>query len=337
MKNRLLLKTLCVIALFSFSSCKEYFITTKINSNGTVERTVICNITADKANKHPYVPETFLMDSVWSIKPSRDTVKKNDVIKADIKFSTFDEAVQELKKPRRNFDSVIDINIEKHFKFFFTYYTYKETYKPFNLFKKTPIDKYFTKEEIAKLKEGSDSVWVKSKLDEYFYYNVIDTFLDIAGQKFRSEHQINFSNYLTFEKKKNIIAEWLYVINKDKDNRLTIELIKKYFDKVIAQKLTKFLKNDKVLEKIFNSMSRFDGKYENAVVMPGIITASNSKSIEGNKAIWKFDQKDFKFFEHEMSAESRVVNTWVIAVSAIVIILLIAGLMLPKLRKPHYS
>lgn len=333
MKGTIILKMFMVIALFFLSSCKEYFITTKVNSDGTVERNVACKIYQDQVNKKVNFPETFLADSVWTIKTVRDTVNKRDLITADIKFNSFEEAIKELNKPRRNFDPVVDIKIEKQFKFFFTYYTYKESYKPFNQFKKTPLDKYFSQQEIIKLKEGTDSLWVETRLEEYSNYNLIDMFLDDVEKVFLSKYEIKFSNLISSEKRKQLIAEILPTIKDDKDYQKFKTVIDKYFDKISAERIVERIDKNNEMVKMWEAMSRHDGKYENAVIMPGIITASNSKAIEGNKVSWKFDQENFKFFDYEMSAESREVNTWFIIVSGIIVLLLITLLILPKFRK----
>ena len=331
MRNSVTFKVFMITALFFLSSCKEYFITTKINSDGTVERKISCRI--DEVNGKTDFPESFLMDSVWSISRHYDSTSKKNTFNAEIKFPSFEKAVAELKKPRRNFDPVIDVNIEKHFKLFFTYYTYKETYRPYNIFKKIPLDKYFSSGELKLLKEGTDSIWTKNKLDEYTRHNLIEMFYDSTEQMFISKYQIRISDLITPAKTKEFLAGMKEVILNDKENKKAKIIIAKYFDKLTAQRIAEYLSDSREFDRMYNSMSRYDGKYENAVLMPGIITLSNSKTIEGNKVSWKFDQEKFRFFEYEMTAESREVNTWTIIVSGIVILLLVFALLLPRFRR----
>lgn len=332
MRNKAVLNVFMIIILFFLSSCREYFITTKINSNGTVERNIICK--TDDGLKSGDYPESYLMDSLWNIQYRHDSINKKNIYTAEVKFNSYDKAVEEIKKQRPNFSPVLDIKIEKHFKFFFTYYTYKETYKPFNVFNKTPLDVYFKPEEITKLKEGSDSTWIKEKLDEYEQVNIIDMSFDILNEKFISDYHVKLFDLISKDKKKEFFADFLVLIKNSKNLKDGTKLFEKYFDKLTAQRLNKYYFQDtKELETLFNSMSRYDGKYENSIILPGMITSSNSKIIEGNKVSWEFDQDNFKYLDYEMTAESREVNTWFIIVIGSVILLLLLGLMLPKMRK----
>jgi hypothetical protein len=357
MNSRITIKVFLVITLFFLSSCKEYFITTKVNSDGTVERQVVCK--TDEAKKGKLFPETFLTDSLWNIQHRYDSTNKKNIFTANIVFPSYSKAVEELKKQRRNFAPILDIKIEKQFKFFFTYYTYKETYKPYYVFNKTPINKYFSENELNKIKEGADTAWVKNKFNGYEKFSMITAFFDIVGDELYKTDKIKLTDLISEEKKNNLIADLWKAIelkdtgNKDKEkktgpyadpwvnmavkehenNKAEKEVIRKYFNENIALKLDKYIDKCPRFDSMLESMKVYDGSYENSVILPGIITTSNSKSIEGNKLSWKFNQDNFKYLDYEMAAESREINIWVIIASGAVILLLVLGLSLAKLKK----
>ena len=74
-------------------------------------------------------------------------------------------------------------------------------------------------------------------------------------------------------------------------------------------------------------------KYVTGVVMPGLITGSNARKIEGNKATWT-DFKDYAHhLEYTMWVESRQVNWWGLALAAVVVVALLLLLVASVLRR----
>ena len=183
------------------------------------------------------------------------------------------------------------------------------------------------------MKAGTDSAWVKNKLDAYTNYNMADMFLDTVSELLLSEHKINLGDILSADKRKEMLIELVKIEKDDEQNKKAKEILGRYFEKQTAGWIEGYINNNEPFQKLLESSSRYDGTYENGVIMPGIITYSNSKSIEGNKVAWKFDQEKFKFFELEMQAESREVNLWVIIASGILVLILAGLLILPRLRK----
>jgi hypothetical protein len=66
--------------------------------------------------------------------------------------------------------------------------------------------------------------------------------------------------------------------------------------------------------------------YGNQLLMPGIITATNAKSMNGNILSWEIEPGEFFFYDFVMSAESRMMNKWAFWVSGAVVLLLLGGL-----------
>ncbi len=334
MKGKPVFKIFMVITLFFLSSCREYFITTKINSDGTVERTVLFKEDNNSGSRE--MRESQINKPGWDIVTSLDSSNSKITITGKRIYSSFDEVNGETTNPYNFSKPIIDVKIEKHFRFFFTYYTYKESYMPYEIYTKIPINKFFTPEELSKIKENIDSSWIKQKLDIYDNVILFDRYFDVMEESLFNNDGIAISKLISKDKKLELFIE-LAKSNK-KDDEIN-GILKKYFDEKIAYKIIQFFnssektdRNEK-LKQIDDIYSDYNGSFTNNVIMPGIITSSNSKAIEGNKVNWTFDQDRFKFFSYEMTAESREVNTWVIIISGLVVLLLAIGLLLPKLRK----
>lgn len=338
MKYSIILKIFLITALFFLSSCKEYFITTRINSDGTVERTITEKSDNQDSTK---LPEAWQNNHEWDIKTFiSKTHKDTCLVIATKKFASFDEFTDNTAKPEHGFMPSLHVKVEKHFRFFFTYFTYKETYKAYNIYSKIPMNKIFSADELAKIKEGKDSAWIKQKYE--LYENIIssDRYFDILEKYFYKNGDIDSPELLSKGKRMELFTE---LANSDKGKEKEREskthaILCKYFTEGMAKKIEYIVygKDKSMTDKfsaINDSLKKFEAPYENSVIMPGIITSSNSKTVEGNKLSWKFDHYNFEFFDYEMTAESREVNILVIVVSGIVILLIVIGLLLPKLRR----
>jgi hypothetical protein len=336
MKRSIIFKVFLITALFFLSSCKEYFITTRINSDGTIERRIIEKSDYQDSTK---LPEAWQNNHDWDIKTFISTTHKDTcLVIATKKFASFGELTGETAKPKNGFQPLLDVKVEKHFRFFFTYYTYKETYKAYNIYPKIPMNKIFSEDEISRIKEGKDSAWIKQKYELYENLIYHDRIFDILEKYFYKNGDIDSPELFSKEKRMKLFTE-LAQSNKGKEKEdKTHTILCKYFTEKIAKKIEYVISGkDKIMTDkstaIHDSLKEYEAPYANSVIMPGIITSSNSKTIEGNKVSWKFDHYNFEFFDYEMNAESREVNTWVIFVSGIIVLLLLVGLLLPKFRR----
>ena len=79
--------------------------------------------------------------------------------------------------------------------------------------------------------------------------------------------------------------------------------------------------------------SSVNGNYKNEVTIPGIILSTNAKTIEGNKAVWEFDENRFCYVDYKMVVKSRAVNVWAFIVSGVIVLAVIVLLIIPKFKK----
>jgi hypothetical protein len=98
-----------------------------------------------------------------------------------------------------------------------------------------------------------------------------------------------------------------------------------------TDELAKVLSLDSLAyEEIDNRYDRMEAitsnTYSNKLLMPGIITSTNAKSMNGNILTWEIEPGEFFFYDYVMSAESRLMNKWAFWVSGIVVLLLLGGL-----------
>ena len=308
-----------LMVLFVASGCKkDKKITTTINSDGSCLRTVLVNPVSDSSSSFP-IPT----DKSWEIRLEGDTEK---VYVARKRFDNVNQMNDEYRRP----DKVgIDLKFERKFRWFFTYFSYQETYKPCFQIQRIPIQSYLTKEEYARYENGDTSKTLKARLDEFFMANVFEEFYCQLTDSVEKLHDPSLPVSVFLAKKKEV--DFHNAGDKPKE-------IVKYLEKTLGLPFGGKLdrQNDGIVKSIEDVKIKFlldaGGNYVNEVEMPGIILSTNANAVEGNKAVWHFNEDKFSFLSYTMSVESRSANLWTTYVTGGVLIVIVLLLLLPKLK-----
>jgi len=311
--------TYIVIILLTVSGCKkEKKTTTQINSNGSCVRSIVVNPVSDTSLSFP-VPT----DKSWEVKLEGDTEK---VYVATKKF----DDVNQINNEYRRADKVgVDIKFERKFRWFFTYFTYVETYKPCFRIQRIPIRTFLTKEEYVKYENGDTSKALKERMDKFLMANIFEEFYSQLIDSVESLHDASLPVTVFIAKKKEIDFDNMKHNTKD---------IVIYLEKILGLKLRDKLERqidgiDKSIEVKVQFMMDAGGDYINEVAMPGIILNTNANTVEGNKVVWRFNEDKFTFINYTMIVVSRIANPWATYATGGALIVIVALLMLPRMRR----
>jgi hypothetical protein len=309
-----------MLILFAVSGCKhEQKTTTKINSNGSCERMIVIKSASDTASSFP-LPR----DKSWEIRIEGDSEK---VFVASKKFSD----VNQLNNDYRIADKIgVEVMFEYKFRWFYTYYNYQEIYKSYFPFHNIPLTSFLTKEEYGRYEKGDTSKALKEKLDEFFMKSVVEEFYAQLVDSVESLRDPSLP-VSAFQAKKTEFINGCAVIFKDSKDDIG------YLEKILKLKIRGKLERQiegikKLINKKVDFIMNAGGSYINEVVMPGIILNSNASIVEGNKVSWNMNDEKFLYSDYIMTVESRIANPWVTYATGGVLIVLVALLMLPRMR-----
>jgi hypothetical protein len=84
-----------------------------------------------------------------------------------------------------------------------------------------------------------------------------------------------------------------------------------------------YMQKGKKIDMFFNSMSDDE---QNTVIMPGLLTNTNCKTVIGNKVQWQFSILKCYFNDYQVQVTSRVTNRLAFIVSGFLLMLVIAGI-----------
>ena len=310
--------------LFS-GGCNDYTIKTTISPDGSFERTIVCD--GDSLGLR-YLHLPYVFDSSWSIGIEHGT-EKGFTTTAKKTYINSDQLMAEFSQGRDSAKLQISCRVEKHFRWFFTYYTYTETLPSFSIYRHEPIDSFFTPTEIDLIKEDKDSLLSK-RVDEFWFRNIIDEFIERIQARARELNDPSLPPSAFANQKEPLVEALIKDINAKPDDMAQIieENLRPRPVKKLRGAMDTIFMN---ITKDIKSEAELDVSYKNEVSMPGILLTSNSKKIEGNRVFW--EGRSNRYFDFVMSAESRMVNLWTMIGTSIVCLVLIIGLLLPLIHR----
>ncbi len=296
--------------------------TTKINNDGSCERTVFVKNVSDTSMYRSFPVPT---DKSWESRIERDSVKE-EVYVASKRFDNVNQMNNEYKRPSK---VGIDLKFEKKFRWFFTYFSYQETYKPCFQIQRIPIRAFLTKEEYAQYENGDTSKALKERMDEFLMANLVEEFYKQLIDSVESLHDPSLPVSVFIAKKHEIDFHNMEHSTKD---------VIKYLERTLGLKLRgKLERQIDGIEKLMEAKIQFimdaGGDYVNEVVMPGIILNTNANTVEGTKVLWHFNEDKFTFISYTMTVESRIANPWATYTTGGVLIVIVTLLMLPRLKR----
>ncbi|MDF1550658.1 MAG: hypothetical protein P1P88_22745 [Bacteroidales bacterium] len=350
MKKNKLIITLILIFSMILPACVDIEVTTVLNADGSLER--ILKVNSDSELKD-FSSLPFPIDSSWQLSYEHDTSANNNKSHRYIfkkQFSSVDELNNEYENSANSLKKLNrKLNVEKKFRWFYTYISYEEKYEKLALGDYRPFKLYLSdiEKEVYKY-ENSDSTNNKLNID------------DEKFKILKSEIDKKYENWLTENIKDEVIMaiEQDFITNNIRDKykadlkskRDTIYMVldslgvndlqekfysflnqlyrTKEFDKIITSKesyLTKFEKN---LELIVGQPG-----FKYNLQMPGLLIDTNSESIKGNMLSWQFEPTEAFFVTTVQRAESRIINLWAFVVSGLFLMGVLIFLLIPTFRR----
>jgi hypothetical protein len=340
--------TACMFALLSFSGCLDITSTSKVNINGSIVRTV--TFMGDSAEvcqgKFPIV-----LDSSWTTSITRPspTSSKNYTLTATRTFRNVEEMNKVLGG---TFSRTLQFrfSFKKSFDWFFTIYRYTETTLPYAQYTSVPITDYLSLQELALISQDTlgdfDKRFPITRGDSLAMESIIPR---VQECEWRNRFEPIFSEFVIGVRNLNnpelkpgsveSLKETLYKKSEYALDKGKIDSLRMIFKAVLKTPLVDkaWDANTQGIDEVkrrftFENLTN-SHKYFTNVVMPGLITGTNAKKIEGNTASWQ-DYKEFSHrFEFTMWVESRQVNWWAVIIAFVVVASLMIVLVISALRR----
>ncbi|MCP4215389.1 MAG: hypothetical protein GY765_12075 [bacterium] len=331
----------CIViaVLLVNTACEERHTTSEISADGACTRIVEIKSDSPRIFNDAFpVPA----DSTWKVTKkvvAKDDKKKEHVYRAVKSFQSVaalngEYAQMRAKKPGGR----IHFELEKKYVWFFTHYTYRETYLEFFPFRKIPMADFFSEQEQQIIAESLlDEEKAAKKYSPSRLKELEKRFLEWAG---RSIFEELFQIMLDTARRSG--RSQLTEVLKNKKEELYDVAFTDYKMEIlkldeIPGKLGAILPSDELqglMEKYKAEYSVFEEKFRmvdnifgdefsNKVIMPGLITETNAAGVSGSSVSWEFGPDEFFLSDYSMWVTSRKLNWWAVAIGGFVLILLL--------------
>ena len=316
--------------ILAASGCKkDYKTITEIHPDGSCERMFI--ITSGSQNTD-YSALPLPYDSTWQVNWKKDTAGDGDyILTAKKDFNNYEDLNRLYNKINNSAKIKVHVKIEKKFRWFYTYFYYHEEYSVFNLFNKVPISKYLTQQEIQDYISGKKNDAIDDKINKWEERNILEDFYGSLLQAVKKLNDPSLTPEIVASKKEELFKMLDSI--KGSNDALLLGLENFYKTNAVYKIKSDIENSFKDIEKKAERMFEAVGSYSNIVTMPGLLLNTNAEKIEGNKVSWEFSSKMFEVTNIEMKAESRVMNTWALLVSAVLVLLILASFFIPSMSR----
>jgi hypothetical protein len=316
--------SLIIISVF-LSSCREIRTSTKINEDGSCQRTVVMEGDSTNSLNGSYpVPR----DSSWTVTYDDKSDPKTYTITKS--FRSVKRMNQEYSRPKPDtlMQLSLSMQLKKKFRWFHTVYRYSEIYHTINPFPEYPIYEYLTPEELQLYYLNEDTLDLDDKVDDWLSNSTLNEILSRLYAAADSLKTMGITRGMIESKKDTLFHMLKSDIPDDELPKKVLSLFDRSDNETMEEVINSIIKDiNRKNEFIFD----LTGNYTNQVIMPGLVLDTNAKTLEGNTITWRFEARHFLFEDYEMWVESRVVNRWAMILTGVIGIMLIVTLVLGSL------
>ena len=222
------------------------------------------------------------------------------------------------------------IIFKKEFRWFYTYYSYTETYPPFSVLTKIPLDHYLTSEEQTLWFQGNDPAFQGKNGTE-----LCDLLSKIEPKAYLwLNHNLFAESYAAidrllpdhpFKNRFEAARDSIFRLNQDKYDALDAklpEMLDNYFKTDYFSRHGQRIDSldDPELNHKLDSLDLYEITFQYELLLPGKILSSNTRQTTAGKLSWQLDAYRFLPQDYVMTAQSRAINVWAFALTALLLL-----------------
>ncbi|MDP4238080.1 MAG: hypothetical protein Q8904_01240 [Bacteroidota bacterium] len=256
-------------------------------------------------------------------------------------YKSVGELANQFKLKRSHEWSNLKVNysLQKKFRWFYTYFTYRETYPKIKLNFDIPIEEYMSREEAQFWFTGKpDILKGMNGVESREYIGEIEDNYNkwFAQNSWNAEYKILINNYdqLTDKpvSKKRLELMKDTIFNSGPKNSPDFNMEKNLNNYFKTKAFTSLWQTEnspmKKYENDFNNQAfvkYFSGSFTYKLVMPGKVIQSGNAVIHGDTLVWKLTAYRMIPANYVIEAQSRRANIWVFILTGIIVVVAIGS------------
>ena len=336
------LVVILVWLMMLLSACREINVRTTVNKDGSLTRVITVTGDSSEAFKKEL---PYPVDGSWAMTSKKDTAGEGRFIVTYTKtFNSAEELQAEIGQDTSWFRQLErHTGIGKRFGLFYSYLEYIETYAAANPFTALPYQDYLTPEDYLwvtrrhPVMSASDSTKRSDAEEKVMDYLVASAAAEVEKTLAEGIRKLGDPSLdsLKMDEIHGRIAE---VLSKGNfmDEKMWTDSLRIWTGNSAIDRLGEiqpplfrdFIQKARLLEQLL-IMEEFRVETE----MPGLITATNSSMLHGNRVSWDLFPMEFLLEDYSMVVESRVINVWAFVLAGVVVLGLLVVLTAKTLFK----
>ncbi len=327
--------------LLSLHGCLDIFYKTEVHPNGQIDKTIV--LEGDS---------TSIMENTIHAVSDSDWEAEWEAIEDDKHRLTLKQSFKNFKEfnivmnPDDSLPKIrLKADLNKRFRWFFSYLEYKELLLPANPFNRLDWEEFLTADEMELISMDEEerkadprfavSHWeeTESQFERYLYMSGYEEFYQYFKEAVLKTRDARITAK-DLEYNKEVIYDSLFSDGSLDDSD---DFLKHFYTVLDSSGVTAVVDENLDFIEYFDTKIDFfneclEDNYFFSIKMPGLLIDTNSEQIEGSTLSWEADFFDFYFKGLEMKAESRVLNIWAFIVSGIIVFGLLIILILMLFR-----
>lgn len=323
-----------VLWAFLATGCLEYHTTTTVRENGRLMRSVV--IRGDSASTHQWkfvVP----VDSSWEWDRAR-TGDREWTLTVRREFASADD-FNAYQAGRTDTFLRSHVSLERSFRWFTTATRYREHLPSVNPLRSVPLSEYispaeveaFLQHEVHKQEFATpgDSLALEDASDRYEAWarrNEFEALFGAIRHGVRSLADRNFSPESLDARKDRLAGAYEAlkdtggVFDPEDLMKRTEEWLKRWKEPVVRRAAAAARDSiDAIVGQVRQMHRLMEFPHKATVVLPGVLTATNARTIEGSQASWEDYLVVLYFQDFTFEAEAVTTNWWAVILTALVV------------------
>lgn len=286
------------------------------------------------------------VDSIVKALKIKDNVgkgrKKSDDFYARVRinYTSVDDLAArfKLKKSHEWSSMKVKYSLDKKFRWFYTYFTYRESYPKIVTNFSVPIEKYMTKEEASYWFTGKPNLLLgMNGIEAREYVGKIEDFYNAwyAKNTWNNEYEKLIENYNLVQNKPvsldklKLLRDSIFSKVKDIEKEKMCDILNSFFK---TDAFTVLWKTDKSpmtkYDKEFGNqefVSYFQKSFNYKLVMPGKVTSPENVVVKGDTLNWTLTAYRMGVDEYKIEAQSRKANVWAFVLTGLILIVAVGS------------
>ncbi len=330
--------TVTAAALLLLTGCREIEVTTEIYPDGSLDRQVVVSSDSEGEMDTAY---PLLDDAEWE-EESREVEAEGETRWTTTYRRSFPDvrALGEVLRPdpSERFAIRPEVELKRRFRWFTTLYAWREYVPKVTPYDAIPLEERFTRAEIDSFLDEGGGEELRERFEAWQVRNFVEDLVRRAAERVRNEGLVGWDAGELHDRSSALFDTVMAredEIDLDDLTPAILDAMKDVYDRdaTVLEPAVRVWEEE-LMAYLEGTRDLGAESYTFRVRMPGLLVETGADEVKGSTATWDLDPDRLHYADFEMTALSRVTNTWALWVTGAVVLLLLLAAAVSRFRRP---